>query len=134
MELFTAVWMRAFRECWNNDLELVNTLKKIDFHSTIAYGFDGEEQPRGFIRVEDGKVIEAGLYEEQPLNWDLRSTRISWNKWLKTPPSMAGLGLAYASRKLKIEIGDYISMIKDPRMAKPFVRSFLVMSQIKITS
>jgi hypothetical protein len=38
-----------------------------------------------------------------------------------------GLGMAYTSRKLKFNVGDYTAMIKDPRMAGPFIRSFAVM-------
>ncbi|EDN71774.1 hypothetical protein BGS_0839 [Beggiatoa sp. SS] len=44
---------------------------------------------------------------------------------------MASLGAAYVSGKLKFKTGDYGAMIKDPRMAGPFVKSFTVMGRIK---
>lgn len=126
-DMFSADWMNGFKERWNADNELAGALEKIGFNSTIGYGFDGEANPRGFIRVENGHVVEAGNYSGQDLNWDLRATKDSWSKWMSKPPGMMGLGMAYTSRKLKFNIGDYTAMIKDPRMAGPFIRSFSVM-------
>ncbi|TCK18968.1 hypothetical protein DFR30_2257 [Thiogranum longum] len=126
-DMFSAEWMNGFKERWNADSDLAGALEKIGFNSTIGYGFDGEASPRGFIRVENGHVVEAGDYNNQELNWDLRATPESWNKWMKKPPGMMGLGMAYTSRKLKFNVGDYTAMIKDPRMAGPFIRSFSAM-------
>jgi hypothetical protein len=125
--MFSADWMNGFKERWNADSELAGSLEKIGFNSTIGYGFDGEANPRGFIRVENGHVVEAGDYDGQDLNWDLRATPDNWTKWMSKPPGMMGLGMAYTSRKLKFNVGDYSAMIKDPRMAGPFIRSFSVM-------
>ena len=126
-ELFSEEWMQGFKERWNADSELAGALEKIGFNSTIGYGFDGEENPRGYIRVENGHVVDAGSYGGQSLNWDLRASPDNWQKWLKKPPGMMGLGMAYTSRKLKFNVGDYTAMIKDPRMAGPFIRSFSAM-------
>jgi hypothetical protein len=38
--------------------------------------------------------------------------------------------MAYISRKLQFRVGDYTAMIKDPRMASPFIKSFAVMSKV----
>jgi hypothetical protein len=126
-DLFTSDWMNGFKDRWNADSELAGALGKIGFNSTIGYGYDGEDKPRGFIRVENGQVVEAGDYAGQDLNWDLRASADSWNKWMSKPPGMMGLGMAYTSRKLKFNVGDYTAMIKDPRMAGPFIRSFAAM-------
>ncbi|RMG29053.1 MAG: SCP-2 sterol transfer family protein [Gammaproteobacteria bacterium] len=128
-ELFSEEWMKSFAEKWNADPELGGALEKIGFNSVIAYGFDGEDKPRGYLKVENGKVVEAGTYTDQELNWDLRATPEQWQKWLSKPPGMMALGMAYTSRKLKFNVGDYASMIKDPRMAGPFIHSFAVMAQ-----
>ena len=128
-ELFSEEWMNSFKDRWNADGELAGALAKIGFNSTIAYGFDEESNPRGVIKVENGQVVEAGDYNGQELSWDLRATPESWQKWMKKPPGMMGLGVAYTSRKLKFKVGDYGAMIKDPRMAGPFIRSFSVMGQ-----
>ena len=128
-EIFSAEWMNGFKERWNADGELAGALEKIGFNSTIGYGFDGEANPRGFIRVENGHVVEAGDYSGQDLNWDLRATQANWEKWLKKGIGMMGLGAAYTTRKLKFNVGDYMAMIKDPRMAGPFIKSFSAMGK-----
>jgi len=38
--------------------------------------------------------------------------------------------MAFTTGKLKFKVGDYKAMIKDPRMANPFVKSFGLMQQI----
>jgi hypothetical protein len=43
---------------------------------------------------------------------------------------MTGLGTAFAMGKLKFIVGDFKGMIKDPRMAGPFVKSFALMGNI----
>ena len=130
MELFSADWMNRFKEEWNNEPELSDALAKIGFNTSIAYGLDGEDDPRGVIIVENGKVTSAGAYEGQEVNWDLRATEDNWKKWMSKPPGMMGLGMAYTSRKLKFKVGDYGAMVKDPRMAGPFVKSFAVMGRV----
>ena len=126
-EMFSEEFMQKFKDNWNADSELAGALEKIGFNSTIGYGIDGEDQPRGYLKVENGHVVEAGAYSGQELNWDLRASEDNWKKWMKKPPGMMGLGMAYTSRKLKFNVGDYTAMIKDPRMAGPFIRSFSVM-------
>jgi len=129
-ELFSEEWMKAFMDRWNAEPELANALEKIGFNSVIAYGFDGENQPRGVLTVENGKAVDAGPFNGQNLSWDLRASQDNWNKWMKKPPGMMGLGMAYTSRKLKFLVGDYGAMIKDPRMAGPFIKSFSVMGTV----
>ena len=96
----------------------------------IGYGFDGEAQPRGVLVVENGKGVQAGAYSGQALNWDLRASPDNWQKWVQKGLGMMGLGMAYTSRKLKFAVGDYGAMIKDPRMAGPFIKSFTVMGRV----
>lgn len=129
-ELFSDEWMKAFMEEWNKDSELTEGLEKIGFNSVIAYGFDGDEDPRGILVVENGKATSAGSYTGQELNWDLRASPDSWAKWFKKGIGMTGLGIAYTSRKLKFKKGDYMAMVKDPRMAGPFIKSFAVMARV----
>lgn len=128
-ELFSAEFMNKFMEEWNKEPELAGALEKIGFNSTIGYGIDGEGQPRGFLKIENGKAVAAGPYSGEELNWDLRATAENWGKWMQKPPGMMGLGMAYTSRKLKFNVGDYAAMIKDPRMAGPFIKSFSVMGR-----
>lgn len=129
-DLFSAEWMKSFGEAWNAEPDLGDALAKIGFSSTIAYGFSGEPSPRGYIKVEGGKVTEAGACSSgQTVNWDLRCKAEDWQKWIQSPPGMMGLGMAYTTGKIKFAVGDYGAMIKDPRMAGPFIKSFAVMSR-----
>jgi len=129
-ELFSDEWMTKFMEEWNKESDLAGALEKIGFNSNIGYGFDGEDQPRGVLVVQNGKAVEAGAYAGQSLNWDLRASPDNWAKWISKGLGMMGLGMAYTSRKLKFNVGDYGAMIKDPRMAGPFIKSFTVMGRV----
>ena len=129
-DLFSDEWMKSYMEAWNNEPTLSNALAKIDFVSTIGYGYDGEGSPRGVLVVVDGKATDASAYTDQELSWDIRAKPDHWAKWIKKPPGMMGLGMAYTTRKLKFEVGDYGAMIKDPRMAGPFIKSFAVMGRV----
>ena len=130
MELFSDEWMKRYMDEWNNESSLSDELEKIGFNSTIAYGFDGEEQPRGIISIENGKAISAGAYNGEEANWDLRAKHDTWKGWMAKEMGMMGLGAAYTTRKLKFASGDYKAMIKDPRMAGPFIKSFSVMGRV----
>ena len=112
-DMFSDEWMKSYMEQWNAEPELSDALAQINFNSIIAYGFDGEDTPRGIIDVQNGKAVSAGTYNGETLNWDLRATADNWGKWLSKPPGMMGLGMAYTSRKLKFNVGDYGAMIKD---------------------
>ncbi|MEN8175732.1 MAG: SCP-2 sterol transfer family protein [Pseudomonadota bacterium] len=128
-ELFSDAWMKSFMEQWNADPELSGALAEIDFDSVIGYGFSDQDKPVGMIKIQGGQAVEAGAYVGQELNWDLRASEDQWSKWISKPPGMMGLGTAFASGKLKFKVGDYGAMIKDPRMAGPFIKSFSIMGR-----
>lgn len=130
-ELFSEVWMKAYMEEWNKEPELSDALAKISFNSKISYGFDNEEQAKGLLVIENGKGVSAGSYNGEQVNWDLRASPDNWQKWVEKGLGMAGIGMAYVGGKLKFKVGDYGAMIKDPRMAGPFVKSFTVMGRVK---
>nr|WP_296747710.1 SCP-2 sterol transfer family protein [Thioalkalivibrio sp.] len=128
-DLFSEEWMQRFKEQWNGEPELSDALAKIDFNSVIGYGFPGENTPRGVITIENGKATAAGAYNGEKLNWDLRASEDQWTKWMAKPPGMMGLGAAFTTGKIKFVVGDYKGMLKDPRMAGPFIKSFSVMGR-----
>ncbi len=134
-DLFSKEWMVRFQQAWNNDAELSGNLAQIKFNSTIAYGFKSEQTPRGVIQVTKGKVTLAEDYDAVlftgKLDWDLRAEPEDWREWFQNPPGMISVGMAYTSRKLVFKQGDYAAMIKDPRIAGPFVKSFLVMANVE---
>ena len=134
-EIFSNSWMAKFKDAWNGEAEMTRELANIKFNSTIAYGFISEDLPRGMIQVHKGKIISAGEFDDEQikaeeLDWDLRADPADWKKWIQHPPGMMALGMAYCSRSLKFKRGDYASMIKDPRMATPFVKSFSLMNRV----
>ena len=129
-DLFSDAWMKRFAEEWNKEPKLAGELAKINFDSNIAYGFEGEDQPRGVLQIVGGKAVAAGAYTGQTLNWDLRASSDHWEKWIEKGLGMMALGMAYTTRKLKFQVGDYMAMIKDPRMAGPFIESFSVMGRV----
>jgi len=128
--MFKEDWMKKFQDAWNTEPGLADALQQINFNSVIGYGFVGDAQPIGVITVENGQVVSAGEYNGETMNWDLRASSEHWTKWAKKPPGMMGLGVAYTTGKLKFLVGDYGAMVKDPRMAGPFIKSFSVMGKI----
>ena len=130
MGLFTAEWMGKFMTEWNAESDLADALAKIDFKSTIGYGFQGDDKPVGVLVVEGGQAVAAGAYNGEALNWDIRCSEDHWNSWIAKPPGMMKLGLAFTSGKMKFNEGDYAAMLKDPRMAGPFIKSFSVMGKV----
>lgn len=129
-DLFSDEWMKSFMDAWNKEPGLSDALAKIDFDSVIGYGFQGDDSPRGVITVEKGKVTAAGAYNGENLSWDIRAKPDNWEKWLNKGIGMAGLGMAYTTGKMKFVVGDYMAMVKDPRMAGPFIKSFSVMGTV----
>ena len=129
-DLFSDEWMKSFQEIWNNDPDLKDALAEIGFNSVIGYGFPKDDQARGYIDVQNGEIVTAGAYDGQDLSWDIRAEEKNWNKWLNDGIGMAGLGSAFTFGKLKFKTGDFKAMLKDPRMAGPFIKSFGAMGSV----
>ena len=130
-ELFTTDWIVDFSKLWNSDEEMDNYFFTIGFDSIIGYGFIGEDKPRAVLVIEEGKVISAGQYQNQELNWDLRANRESWLEWVNEGFGVLKLGTVVASRKLQFQAGDYHRMIRNPSLAKAFLRHFELMGRVK---
>ena len=128
--LFSDAWMNELKDAWNGEPEVKGKLAEIDFDSVITCGFKDEENPRGVFVVEKGVCVRAGDWNGEKPDWDMRADMKDWLKWVEKGIGMMGLGTAYATGKLKFKTGDYKSMIKDPRMAGPFVKSFGLMQKI----
>jgi len=129
-ELFDNAWMEKYKDEWNKDSYLADHLNEMKFSSTIAYGFPDEDSPRACIIIENGYIIEAGKYTGQPLNWDLRARENHWKEWIGREVGTTGLGLAHATGKLKFVEGDYKSIMKNPLMTFPFIKSFSAMGRV----
>mgnify|MGYP000444035102 CR=1 FL=1 len=129
-ELFSADWMNNLKDAWNADPEVKDKLAAIGFNSVITCGFKNEDKPRGVFVVENGECVRAGDYDGSKPDWDMRADRKDWMKWVDKGLDMAGMGMAFTTGKLKFLKGEFKAMIKDPRMAGPFIKSFSVMGRV----
>lgn len=131
-QLFSADWMNELKDAWNDEPEVRDKLAEINFNSVIYCGFKNEDDPRGVFVVENGVCVRAGAWakSDPPANWDMRADLKDWLKWVEGGIGMAGMGIAFATGKLKFKVGDYKAILKDPRMANPFVKSFGLMQVI----
>lgn len=129
-DLFSEEWMNSLKDLWNNDPDVKDKLAAIGFNSVIACGFKDDNDPRGIFVVENGEATRAGAWNGEDVDWDMRASDESWAKWMNKPLGMASMGMAFTTGKLKFKKGDFKAMIKDPRMAGPFVKSFTLMTKI----
>jgi len=130
MEMFGPQWMARFQQLWNDSPEVCDRLQKASFTSSIAYGFPDEEKPRGVLVIEHGKAVQAGAYNGEKLDWDLRASEDSWRKWMDKPPGGMALGQAFVTRRLRFFAGNYVQMMKNPLLAGPFIKHFGLMGRI----
>jgi hypothetical protein len=129
-ELFTESWMQVLQKKWNADPDLVGPLGVAGFSANIAYGFKGEVKPRGILVIENGKVIEAGNYHDESLDWDLRAEPAKWKKWIEEGFGLVKLGPAVATGALQFATGNYRQMIRKPSLSHPFLHHFTLISEI----
>ena len=104
-EICKSEWMNQLKDAWNNSSEVSGALAEIDFNSVIACGFQGDDKPTGFFVVEKGICTQAGDYDGQEVNWDMRADIESWLKSIASPLNMATMGVAVATGKLKFATG-----------------------------
>ena len=129
-ELFSEDWINLLKDLWNASEDISGKLAEINFCSTITCGFKNEELPTCVFVVQNGIAISAGLYQGEKANWDMRAEKDSWNKWREKSLGMTGMGIAVATGQLQFKKGDFKTMIKNPSMTGPFIKSFALMTQI----
>jgi len=127
--LFSESWMQRLQQKWNADPDIRGPLEIAGFSARIAYGFKGEDKPRGIMVIEKGKAIEAGSYVNGPLDWDLRAEPAKWEKWIEDGFGLSQLGPAVATGALQFAIGNYRQMIRNPSLSHPFLHHFKLMSE-----
>ncbi len=129
-DLFSEQWIQELGKAWNNDNLVLEPLEKAEFTANISYGFIGEENPRCLLTIVNGKAVNASLYDNDHLDWDLRADRKNWGKWLTGGFGLTKLGPAVATRALQFAAGDYRQMIRNPLLSRPFLRHFVLMTQL----
>jgi hypothetical protein len=131
MDLFDDEWMSKYKDAWNNSAEVSGELAKVGFTTVIAIGFQDQPKAHAYVKVENGMIVHAGSYDGITPDWDMRAKKEQWEKWMNDPPGMMGLGSAVTFGKMKFASGDFGTMIKNPALAVPFVKSFALMSQVR---
>ncbi|MEK8016518.1 MAG: SCP-2 sterol transfer family protein [Candidatus Parabeggiatoa sp.] len=129
-ELFGETWMQAFALLWNTDPEITNALYEQRFNANIGYGLTEARHPIGVLIIVQGKVKSAGLYQGEPLDWDVRASIEDWENWLNKGLGLARLGMMLVHKKLQFQTGDARKILRTPRLATAFWRTFDLMSQI----
>lgn len=132
-ELFSEAWIKSLGEAWNNDPQIVDPLHKAKFSSQISYGFIGDKHPKCFLAIINGKIVNASLYNNEAIDWDLRADLHNWEKWVSKGFGLTKLGPAVATRSLQFVQGDYRQMIRNPLLSRPFLRHFVLMTKLNTT-
>ncbi len=124
--LFSEGWTKRFANKWNNS-EIVAQLAEANFNSLIAFGYIEPEYPEVVIDIRNGRIINARQHHTDQIgefDWDLRAEPEQWLKWRGNGPGIGGLGVAIANRQLQFRAGDYRKMIRQPLLARPFLKFF----------
>ena len=129
--LFSDEWMRTFAETWNADNIMLEGSSDGIFSATIGFGCGEDDIPTGVLVIQQGRVVYAGAYNGQPLDWDMRADIDSWQAWLREGFGLNKLGYAVSTGKLSFLKGDYRKMIHNPNMAKSFLRHFELMQHMQ---
>lgn len=129
-EMFSGEWARSYMDVWNADSEITTTLGKAGFSSVVAFGFQDEAAPRLVMTIDNGRVVSVESRPEDKIDWDLRAGKDFWLSLLAKPPGLMKLGIAYTSRQLRFNKGDYATMVKDPSLAGAFVKCFALMGKV----
>ena len=129
-ELFSEDWAEKYMAAWNADEDITSTLALVGWSSVVGFGFQGEDSPAFMMTIVNGKIISTNHEAIDDLKWDLRATKENWAVLVAKPPGLMKLGIAYTSRKLRFLKGDYAKMVRDPSLAKAFVKSFALMASI----
>jgi hypothetical protein len=129
-ELFSESWINSLGDEWNNDPLIVEPLNKAGFSSKISYGFIGDEHPKCLLDIVNGKIVNASLYQDEIIDWDLRADKKNWEKWISKGFGLTKLGPAVATRSLQFAQGDYRQMIRNPLLSRPFLRHFVLMTKL----
>jgi hypothetical protein len=129
-EMFSSDWARAYMDVWNSDHEISRMLGDAGFSSVVAFGYQDEAAPRFVMTVENGSMVSVDAKPEDEIKWDLRAGKDFWTGMLTKPPGLMKLGIAYTSRILRFNKGDYATMLKDPSLARAFVKCFALMGKV----
>ncbi len=129
-DLFSSEWAQSYMDAWNSDEEITSSLQRAGFNSVVAFGLSENEDPSFIMSIKNGLVDTVNDTPVDEIKWDIRASKDDWMSLVAKPPGLMKLGIAYTSRKLRFNKGDYATMIKDPSLASAFVKSFALMGKV----
>ena len=129
--LFSEAWMKQLQEKWNASTDITTPLTKAEFSARIGYGFKGDESATGLLVIENGMVTQAGAFDGDELDWDLRASPEKWTGWIENGFGLTKLGPAVATGALQFASGNYRQMIRNPSLANPFMHHFSLMQEVE---
>ena len=129
-DLFSNEWAQSFKDAWNADEEIIESLQRAGFDSVVAFGLPETDEPSFVITIQNGLVSSINTASVDDIKWDIRATTDDWLSLIVKPPGLMKLGIAYTSRKIRFRKGDYATMIRDPSLAGAFVKSFALMGKV----
>lgn len=122
MEFLSEQWMERYRQLWNADPELVSGLS--GFTAWIEYGWENDEKPSVFLRVENGQAKEqrVGSLGTKP-DFVMKANAENWQRL--RDGSLSGRA-ALLTKKLKFQG----SMITAMKYMTPFNRSIELIGKV----
>lgn len=129
-EIFSDAWMMSLMNEWNSTPKVLDPLVKAGFNARIGYGYKGEPRARAVLVVVSGRVQSAGAMDNGELDWDLRASPESWEKWIREGFGLSKLGPAVATQMLEFARGNYRQMIQNLSLSQPFLEHFELMRKI----
>ena len=95
--LFSEPWMQALADAWNADQAMRADLGEHAFDACIGFGYKDQPRAAGYLEVRSGRVVHAGAYSGQALDWDLRAAQDDWRLWLTEGFGLKRLGFTTAT-------------------------------------
>lgn len=114
-------WMRAYRDAWNADTEIVQGLQ--GFNAWIEYGWAGGEAPSVYLHVDNGRAAE--VVETSPGKTDF-IMHASPENWRRIYSHELNGRAALLTRKLQFQG----SMITAMRYMTPFNASIALLGSV----
>jgi len=120
-EYLSLDWMRDYRDAWNARPDIVAGLAGFD--AWIEYGWAGGERPSTYLRVDDGRAVEATDIAPEKTDFVMHA---SPENWLKIYTGELNGRAALLTRKLQFRG----SMITAMRYMTPFNASIALIGKI----
>lgn len=122
MEFLSEEWIKAYKELWNKDADLINGLK--DFSAKIKYFIDKSDKPAMMLVVKDGVATDASVASGDDFDFELWASLENWERLKSGDLSPRS---AMLTKKLKFKG----SMITAMKYMSGFEKSLKLMGEVR---